>query len=107
MAGIQRKSNQIDVVFFERNGLRHGEFTLRSPSGPVEAHERIRLEWNSDSTVLAVIFKDMLDMFVMASREGFALCCYFNKYRRCDRAHLPYIKGIVPSAARQWCRCGN
>ncbi|KAG5753512.1 hypothetical protein H9Q70_003855 [Fusarium xylarioides] len=67
MAGIQRKSNQIDVVFFERNGLRHGEFTLRSPSGPVEAHERIRLEWNSDSTVLAVIFKDMVQLWTMGN----------------------------------------
>ncbi|KAF4451349.1 elongator complex protein 1 [Fusarium austroafricanum] len=67
MAGIQRKSNQIDVVFFERNGLRHGEFTLRSPSSPVEAHESIRLEWNSDSTVLAVIFKDMVQLWTMGN----------------------------------------
>jgi elongator complex protein 1 len=67
MAGIQRKSNQIDVVFFERNGLRHGEFTLRSPSEPAEAHERIRLEWNSDSTVLAVIFKDMVQLWTMGN----------------------------------------
>lgn len=67
MAGIQRKLNQIDVVFFERNGLRHGEFTLRSPSGPVEAHERIRLEWNSDSTVLAVIFKDMVQLWTIGN----------------------------------------
>ncbi|KAF4963031.1 hypothetical protein FSARC_8919 [Fusarium sarcochroum] len=67
MAGIQRLSNRIDVVFFERNGLRHGEFTLRSSSGPVEAHERIRLEWNSDSTVLAVIYTDMIQLWTMGN----------------------------------------
>ncbi|KAF4999843.1 hypothetical protein FGRMN_2223 [Fusarium graminum] len=67
MAGIQRLSDRIDVAFFERNGLRHGEFTLRSPSGPVGAHERIRLEWNSDSTVLAVIYKDMIQLWTMGN----------------------------------------
>ncbi|KAH6996947.1 IKI3 family-domain-containing protein [Ilyonectria destructans] len=63
MAGIQRFSDRVDVVFFERNGLRHGQFTLRSPAGPVTSHERIRLEWNSDSTVLAVIYKDMVQLW--------------------------------------------
>ncbi|KAI8715726.1 Elongator complex protein 1 [Fusarium sp. LHS14.1] len=67
MAGIQRLSDRIDVAFFERNGLRHGQFTLRSPSGPVTAHERIRLEWNSDSTVLAVIYKDLIQLWTMGN----------------------------------------
>lgn len=67
MAGIQRRSDRVDVVFFERNGLRHGEFTLRSPTGPVTGHERIRLEWNSDSTVLAVIFKDVTQLWTMGN----------------------------------------
>ncbi|KAH7149809.1 IKI3 family-domain-containing protein [Dactylonectria estremocensis] len=63
MAGIQRFSDRVDVVFFERNGLRHGQFTLRSPTVPVTSHERIRLEWNSDSTILAVIYKDMIQLW--------------------------------------------
>ncbi|KAF5025006.1 hypothetical protein F66182_2957 [Fusarium sp. NRRL 66182] len=67
MAGIQRLSDRIDVAFFERNGLRHGEFTLRSPAGPVEAHEKIRLEWNSDSTALAVIYRDMVQLWTMGN----------------------------------------
>jgi elongator complex protein 1 len=67
MAGIQRLPDRIDVAFFERNGLRHGQFTLRSPSGPVTAHERIRLEWNSDSTVLAVIYKDLIQLWSMGN----------------------------------------
>ncbi|KAA1476949.1 Elongator complex protein 1 [Dentipellis sp. KUC8613] len=52
-----------DIVFFERNGLRHGEFTLREASqafvnGSVEPRSfgyKVReLSWSSDSNVLAV-----------------------------------------------------
>lgn len=55
-----------DVIFFERNGLRHGEFSLKvdrlSVKGkrPDDGRDRkwgykVReLAWNSDSTVLAV-----------------------------------------------------
>ncbi|KAL5512586.1 hypothetical protein ACEPAG_3239 [Sanghuangporus baumii] len=39
-----------DVVFFERNGLRHGEFTLRE-QGNYKVRE---LFWNADSEILAV-----------------------------------------------------
>ena len=55
-----------DVIFFERNGLRHGEFALREPnlrstiegnsdrsSRPWEYCVR-EVSWNPDSTVLAV-----------------------------------------------------
>ncbi|KAI5457316.1 IKI3 family-domain-containing protein [Mariannaea sp. PMI_226] len=67
MAGIQRFSDKVNVAFFERNGLRHGEFTLQSPSSPVTSYERILLEWNSDSTVLAVIFKNMIQLWTMGN----------------------------------------
>jgi elongator complex protein 1 len=49
-----------DVVFFERNGLRHGEFRLREAWTKHTDTERkwgyrVReLLWNSDSTILAV-----------------------------------------------------
>ncbi|KAF8963616.1 IKI3 family-domain-containing protein [Flammula alnicola] len=55
-----------DVIFFERNGLRHGEFNLKvdelrmKGKGPEYGRDRkwgykVReLAWNSDSTVLAV-----------------------------------------------------
>ena len=58
------KEGRHDVIFFERNGLRHGEFTLRVDQIGVKDkgvnHERrwgykIReLAWNSDSNVLAI-----------------------------------------------------
>lgn len=64
IAGIQRLDDRIDVVFFERNGLRHGQFTLR-----LTEEERstwasdIYLSWNIDSTVLAVQFKDRIQFW--------------------------------------------
>ncbi|KHN97774.1 elongator complex protein [Metarhizium album ARSEF 1941] len=67
MAGIQRLAERIDVIFFERNGLRHGQFTLRSPGSSVLSHEKIRLEWNSDSTVLAVVLKDTIQLWTMGN----------------------------------------
>ncbi|UNI16144.1 Putative elongator complex protein 1 [Purpureocillium takamizusanense] len=67
MAGIQRRSDSIDVVFFERNGLRHGQFTLRSPQGSVVDHSKIRLQWNSDSTVLAVALDGLVQFWTMGN----------------------------------------
>ncbi|KUI57695.1 Elongator complex protein 1 [Cytospora mali] len=63
MAGIQRFSDHVDVVFFEKNGLRHGQFTLRSTEALDDSSIRISLEWNSDSTVLAVSFGDTVQLW--------------------------------------------
>ncbi|KAJ2031248.1 putative elongator complex protein 1, partial [Coemansia sp. S610] len=49
IAATERLGHRHDVVFFERNGLRHGEFTLRGCTRRV-----LELAWNADSSVLAV-----------------------------------------------------
>ncbi|KAL2138685.1 hypothetical protein VTI28DRAFT_6379 [Corynascus sepedonium] len=67
IAGIQRISGRVDVAFFERNGLRHGQFTLRSPADTPGALEDVALEWNSDSTVLAVILRDRVQLWTMGN----------------------------------------
>ncbi|KAG9221313.1 hypothetical protein CCMSSC00406_0009424 [Pleurotus cornucopiae] len=70
IAGTQRfgfegggagKSDRHDVVFFERNGLRHGEFSLRFKNTIDEGAPARKwgynvrdLAWSSDSSVLAV-----------------------------------------------------
>ncbi|OQE21086.1 hypothetical protein PENSTE_c012G01680 [Penicillium steckii] len=64
IAGIQRLDDRIDVVFFERNGLRHGQFTLRlSEEERLSWASQIQLSWNVDSTVLAVRFKDRVQLW--------------------------------------------
>jgi len=68
LAGLRRRNSGIDVVFFERNGLRHGEFDLRvsdTEDHPVGSH--ISLNWNIDSTVLAVTFGDKVQLWTTSN----------------------------------------
>ncbi|KAJ3214160.1 hypothetical protein HDU67_002020 [Dinochytrium kinnereticum] len=50
VVSTQRLPHRHDVVFFERNGLRHGEFSLREPLST----KVVDLAFNMDSTVLAI-----------------------------------------------------
>ncbi|KAK6084118.1 elongator complex protein (IKI3 family protein) [Seiridium cupressi] len=65
IAGAQRKGSDIDIIFFERNGLRHGKFSLRAFDDRDLSEQQIGLEWNSDSTVLAVTFNDRVQLWTM------------------------------------------
>lgn len=68
IAGIQRLESRIDVVFFERNGLRHGQFSLRlTPEQMQLPGQHITLSWNSDSTVLAVVMADCTQLWTMGN----------------------------------------
>ncbi|KAJ6135871.1 hypothetical protein N7512_001031 [Penicillium capsulatum] len=68
IAGIQRLDDRIDVVFFERNGLRHGQFTLRLTEQERQSWaSRIHLSWNIDSTVLAVRFQDRVQLWTTSN----------------------------------------
>ncbi|KAK2813112.1 hypothetical protein FQN50_000789 [Emmonsiellopsis sp. PD_5] len=68
IAGIQRFEDKVDVVFFERNGLRHGEFTLRLTKEDMDSWaSNISLAWNIDSNVLAVQFKDRIQLWTMGN----------------------------------------
>lgn len=62
IAAIQRhdaENRSPDVVFFERNGLRRGEFSLRTnPNEPV-----LGLGWNSDSDCLAVCLQNCVQLW--------------------------------------------
>jgi elongator complex protein 1 len=68
IAGVQRLHDHVDVVFFERNGLRHGQFSLRlSQSDMASWASIIHLAWNIDSTVLAVVFIDRVQLWTMGN----------------------------------------
>nr|XP_033774051.1 elongator complex protein 1 isoform X2 [Geotrypetes seraphini] len=56
IASTQSKPHRHDVVFFEKNGLLHGEFTLPFSKGQVKVND---LLWNLDSTVLALWLEDL------------------------------------------------
>ncbi|MCJ1431909.1 hypothetical protein MMC27_001265 [Xylographa pallens] len=69
LAGIQRFDDHVDVVFFERNGLRHGQFPLRIAIEEItdEWATSIVLEWNVDSSILAVCFRDRVQLWTMGN----------------------------------------
>ncbi|XP_065189160.1 putative elongator complex protein 1 [Sycon ciliatum] len=54
----QRLPHRHDIVFFEKNGLRHGEFTLPFQRLEVRVCE---VSWNIDSSVLAVWCESLPD----------------------------------------------
>ncbi|CCD27111.1 Elongator subunit IKI3 NDAI_0J02190 [Naumovozyma dairenensis CBS 421] len=66
IASIQRKThlaeeNSLDLIFFERNGLRHGEFNTRLP-----LDEEVKgLVWNCNSEVLAIVLRDTIQLWTV------------------------------------------
>lgn len=59
---------KLEVVFFERNGLRHGEFNLRLSKEEMTTYgAKVTLSWNCDSSVLAVGFRDRVQLWTMGN----------------------------------------
>lgn len=68
LAGIQRFNDGVKVVFFERNGLRHGQFDLRLNEVELSTWgSHISLNWNVDSSVLAVRYNDRVQLWAMGN----------------------------------------
>ncbi|KAI4210681.1 MAG: hypothetical protein LQ351_006456 [Letrouitia transgressa] len=66
LAGVQHREEFLDVVFFEKNGLRHGQFSLRLTGDEILSWgSQTCLQWNVDSTVLAVCFKDRVQLWTV------------------------------------------
>jgi elongator complex protein 1 len=85
IAGIQRFEGRVDVVFFERNGLRHGQFSLRLSQEDMRTWaSEIELYWNISSTSLALCFRDRVQMWTMGNYH-----CYLKQ-----EIPLPVDKGV-------------
>lgn len=68
IASVRRSEDELEVVFFERNGLRHGQFDLRvTPEVRNAMTVPLTLRWNSDSSVLAVCFQDKVQLWTMSN----------------------------------------
>ncbi|KAK0706398.1 IKI3 family-domain-containing protein [Lasiosphaeria miniovina] len=96
MAGIQRLPDRVDVVFFERNGLRHGQFTLRAPQDAPGAMEHLALEWNSDSSVLAVTMRDRVQLWTTGNYHW-----YLKQEVHCGQ-HQPHVDGSLEQQTLQF-----
>lgn len=68
IAGIRCIEGRAEIVFFERNGLRHGQFSLRLAREEIDTcMTNLSLQWNIDSSVLAVCFKDRVQLWTMGN----------------------------------------
>lgn len=68
IASVRRTSDKLEVVFFERNGLRHGQFDLRATQEDLAQQVTpLTVKWNSDSNVLAVSFPDKVQLWTMSN----------------------------------------
>ncbi|KAG4301971.1 hypothetical protein PCK1_001947 [Pneumocystis canis] len=63
IASIQRKPEELFVVFFEKNGYRHGEFSLKSLSPNKDII--LDIQWNFDSTLLAILLSNKIQLWHM------------------------------------------
>ncbi|KAI9734749.1 MAG: hypothetical protein M1818_006736 [Claussenomyces sp. TS43310] len=90
IACVQRLPDRADVVFFERNGLRHGQFSLRFTSEELH-NKRINLSWNTDSSVLAVIVADTVQLWTVGN---------YHWYLKQEFSTLS--EAILPSCSLVW-----
>lgn len=68
IAGVKRSNGKLEVVFFERNGLRHGSFDLRLSQEETNTFgTTLSLAWNGDSSILAVSMKDRVQLWTMSN----------------------------------------
>lgn len=86
IAGAQCLEGRIDIVFFERNGLRHGQFSLRLTKDEVaDVAASISLKWNVESSILAVCFQNRIQLWNMGNyhyylkQEIFSHCLVSNQ----------------------------
>jgi elongator complex protein 1 len=65
VATVQRTTeNTLEIVFLERNGLRHGGFGLTLGGKLVRD-----VRWNSDSSILAVVWDDRIQLWTMSNYD--------------------------------------
>ena len=87
IAGVQRIDELSKVVFFERNGLRHGQFDLRlSKEDNSTWGSTLSLKWSVDSSVLAVCFLDRIQLWTMGNYHYYLKQEIFSGLQESDNA---------------------
>ena len=89
IAGVQRLDGLSKVLFFERNGLRHGQFDLRlSKEENSRWGSNISLTWSVDSSVLAVCFLDRIQLWTMGNYHYYLKQEIFSGSQDSDKTNL-------------------
>ncbi|KAF2235143.1 IKI3-domain-containing protein [Viridothelium virens] len=96
IAGVQRSKEYAQVVFFERNGLRHGQFRLRLTQQELEDWGlSINLRWNNDSTVLAISYLNRVQLWTMGNYH------YYLK-QEIHFGSAGNVQGVHPAVGISW-----
>ncbi|KAI5778207.1 IKI3 family-domain-containing protein [Geopyxis carbonaria] len=91
IAGIQRVPQRLDVVFFERNGLRHGEFTIQDTNSAENTGTKVNgIFWNCDSSVLAICLSDKVQLWCMQNYHWYL------------KQEIPMTPNLQGKAIFQW-----
>ena len=68
LAGVKRNQTSLEIIFFERNGLRHGGFPLRLEKDEMNRFGRdVSLHWNTTSSILAVCLQERVQLWTMSN----------------------------------------
>lgn len=72
IASIQRKAipddeSSLNLIFFERNGLRHYEFDTRLPVD----EKIVQLAWNSNSEILTIVLQNSIQLWTTKNYHWF------------------------------------
>ncbi|GFO49807.1 elongator complex protein 1, partial [Plakobranchus ocellatus] len=97
IASVQTKrhANTQEVVFFEKNGLRHGEFTIPSVSENESFVHQIM--WNQDSNILALHLDDYNGS--QRLKNSYIQLWTVNNYHWYLKQNLKFADGV---AAARW-----
>ncbi|CAN8005373.1 unnamed protein product, partial [Ixodes hexagonus] len=100
IASSQRLPNKHKIIFFEKNGLNHGEFQL--PFAPREFEVK-ELSWSTDSSVLAVVGSTFLTDDSVIPCKDMVLVYTVNNYHWYLKQTLRYDVGLNQTlAAVHW-----
>ncbi|XP_065910972.1 putative elongator complex protein 1 isoform X2 [Dysidea avara] len=88
IASTQRRPHKHDIVFFERNGLQHGSFTLPFAQDEVKVQQ---LTWNTSSSVLGV----WLDPLQPDRHDAYVQLWSISNYHWYLKMELKFLDGVA------------
>ncbi|KAK6535140.1 hypothetical protein TWF694_001618 [Orbilia ellipsospora] len=94
IASTRHLETEHEIIFFERNGLRHGGFPLRLQSVETKRHQVYDISWNIDSTILAVSLHDRVQLWTTMNYHWYLKCEIHN-----EKPDIPFFVHQAPKVS--------